>query len=117
MRSPQLLEASPHRVTPRCEYFGSCGGCQYQHAEYDYQLEQKVAILRETLRRLGEIAFDDDIPTITGEPWSYRNRIQLHFAGRESGFHGQGSHDLRPINHCHISAPLLVEAIRVFRKP
>ncbi len=109
--SPQVLEGSAHRIEPRCEYFGTCGGCQYQHAGYEYQLEQKVAILRETLQRLGKIAYDDDIPTISGEPWFYRNRVQLHFAGRESGFHRQGSHELCAIDHCYISAPILVEAI------
>lgn len=109
--SPHVVEGSAHRIEPRCEYFGTCGGCQYQHAGYEYQLEQKAAILRETLQRLGKIAFDDDIPTISGEPWFYRNRVQLHFAGRESGFHRQGSHELCPIDHCYISAPILVEAI------
>jgi 23S rRNA (uracil1939-C5)-methyltransferase len=114
--SSELLEASPHRVTPRCEYFGSCGGCQYQHADYEYQVAAKVGILRETLRRLGGIQYEDEIPAITADPWAYRNRIQLHFAGTEVGFHVHGSHDLRAIDHCHISAPLLVEAIRRIRQ-
>jgi tryptophanyl-tRNA synthetase len=52
-RSMQVIEPSPRRVEPQCEYFGRCGGCQYQHADYAYQIGQKVAILRETLRRLG----------------------------------------------------------------
>ncbi len=109
--SPHVLEASAHRVTPRCEYFGVCGGCQYQHADYSYQLAQKAAILRETLERLGGIKYGDEIPAISGEPWNYRNRVQLHFAERQSGFHRQGSHALCAIDHCEISAPLLVEAI------
>lgn len=106
-----IVEPSPHRILPRCEYFGACGGCQYQHISYEYQLTQKVAILRETLRRLGGVLFDDDIPVLSAEPWSYRNRIQLHFAQRASGFHKQGSRSLCAIDHCYISAPLLVEAI------
>jgi len=110
--SSELVQASRHRVTPRCEYFASCGGCQYQHAEYDYQVAAKIEILRETLRRLGGIQYENEIPAITADPWAYRNRIQLHFAGREAGFHVHGSHDLRAIDHCHISAPLLVEAVR-----
>ncbi len=109
--SPEVLETSAHRIEPRCEYFGTCGGCQYQHSDYEYQLEQKVAIFRETLQRLGKIAYEEDIPTISGDPWFYRNRVQLHFAGRESGFHQQGSHELCAIDHCYISAPILVEAI------
>lgn len=108
---PQILQPSPVRVQPRCEYFGTCGGCHYQHAAYELQLDQKRSILRETLRRLGGIEYDGEIAMISGEPWSYRNRIQLHFAHGESGFHMAGSHELCAIDHCYISSPVLVEVI------
>jgi 23S rRNA (uracil1939-C5)-methyltransferase len=112
---PAVLEPSKHRVQPRCEYFGRCGGCHYQHAEYEYELTQKTEILRETLRRLGGIHYEQEIPAVSGDPWFYRNRIQLHFADGEMGFRRQASHDLCAIDHCYISAPLLVEAIRRLR--
>ena len=108
----EVLESSEHRIQPRCEYFGRCGGCQYQHTQYDYELVQKVEILRETLRRLGGIQYERDIPVISGDPWFYRNRIQLHFAGDETGFRRQGSHELCAVDHCYISVPLLVETIQ-----
>ena len=113
--SLEVLQGSPHRIEPRCEYFGACGGCHYQHADYEFQLEQKITILRETLQRLGKIVHDEDIPVISGEPWFYRNRVQLHFAGRESGFYRHGSHQLCAIDHCYISAPILVDAIARIR--
>src|SRR5579883_100147 len=109
--APEILAPSAERVTPRCEYFGTCGGCQYQHAAYEYQLSQKTAILRETLQRLGGIEYGDEIPVISAEPWFYRNRIQLHFARGQSGFRKASSHDLCAIDHCYISAPVLVQAI------
>lgn len=107
----QVLQPAPQRIVPRCEYFADCGGCQYQHAEYGFQLEQKQAILRETLRRLGGIDFDREIHVISGEPWFYRNRIQLHFYERQSGFHKAGSHALCTVERCYISSPLLVDVI------
>jgi 23S rRNA (uracil1939-C5)-methyltransferase len=112
--APTILKPAPERVPPPCQYFGGCGGCQYQHAGYNFQLRQKRAILLETLERLAGLSFTGDIHSISAEPWGYRNRIQLHFDGRRSGFHRLGSHDLFPIDHCHITAPRLVEAIRVF---
>ncbi|HZQ53278.1 MAG TPA: class I SAM-dependent RNA methyltransferase [Bryobacteraceae bacterium] len=107
----QILQPAAQRIVPRCEYFGDCGGCQYQHAEYGFQLEQKQAILRETLRRLGGIDYDREIHVIAGEPWFYRNRIQLHFEERQSGFHRAGSRALCAVERCYISSPVLVDVI------
>jgi 23S rRNA (uracil1939-C5)-methyltransferase len=109
-----VVKASPHRVQPNCEYFGRCGGCQYQHSDYAYQVEQKVAILRETLRRIGKIAFDREIETIAREPWNYRNRVQLHFESGEVGYRFAESHELCAITHCPISSPKLNEVIGAF---
>ncbi len=108
---PRILAPAAQRVLARCEYFANCGGCHYQHAEYTFQLEQKQAILRETLQRLGGIAYNGDIRVLSGEPWFYRNRIQLHFANREAGFHKAGSRNLCAIDHCYIASPLLVDII------
>ena len=107
----QILQPSPDRVEPRCEYFGTCGGCHYQHASYELQVAQKCSILRETLQRLGGFSYEGEIGTISGEPWFYRNRIQLHFAEKRSGFHRAGSHELCAIDHCYISSPALVAVI------
>lgn len=112
---PRILQPSAARVQPRCEYFGVCGGCHYQHAGYDFQLEQKKSILRETLQRLGGVAYEGDIGILSGEPWFYRNRVQLHFSGGESGFNIAGSHELCEIDHCYISAPVLVDVISRLR--
>lgn len=103
----RILQEAPERIPARCEYFANCGGCQYQHATYEYQLQQKREILRETLQRLGGIAFEGEIDVLSGEPWFYRNRIQLHFSDGEAGFHRAGSHHIYPIDHCYISSPLL----------
>jgi 23S rRNA (uracil1939-C5)-methyltransferase len=109
-----IIETSPYRIKPACEYFANCGGCHYQHAAYEYQLQQKQAILRETLKRLGGFEYESEIHTISGEPWGYRNRIQLHFDHRlKMGFRRADSHDLCPIKRCPISSPKLNEVIGI----
>ena len=50
----EVLQPSPSRITPGCPYFQRCGGCQYQHIDYAFQLEQKREILREVLQRVGQ---------------------------------------------------------------
>ena len=107
----RIVEAAPYRVVPACEYFTRCGGCQYQHAPYEFQLAEKASILKETLRRLGGIDYTPDIPVVSGDPWSYRNRVQLHFESAQAGFHRAASHQICPIDHCPISSPIISEAI------
>lgn len=109
--SPQVLKAASERTIPRCEYFANCGGCHYQHATYAFELEEKREILRETLQRLGGITYGKEIPVISADPWSYRNRIQLHFKNEDAGFRKADSHELCAITHCEISSPVLNEVI------
>ncbi len=110
-RLMEVLQPSPSRVTPGCPYFQRCGGCQYQHMDYAFQLEQKREILREVLQRVGKIAFAGEVGVISGEPWQYRNRVQLHIQGGKVGYFAQGSRDLCAIDHCPIASPKLNETI------
>jgi 23S rRNA (uracil1939-C5)-methyltransferase len=105
-----ILAPSPDRIEPRCPHFGICGGCSYQHATYEAQLALKQEILRETLQRAG-VQAPDHIELLTGEPWSYRNRIRVAFdrSGRV-GYRGRRSHEILPIDECPIAAPLLIQA-------
>ena len=107
----EVLQPSPARIAPGCPYFGRCGGCQYQHMDYSTQLEQKREILREVLQRVGKIEFAGDIGVVSGEPWRYRNRVQLHLQDSHVGYFGQHSHDLVTIDHCPIASPKLNQTI------
>jgi 23S rRNA (uracil1939-C5)-methyltransferase len=82
-----------------------------QQADYAFQRVQKVSMLRETLRRIAGLDYSEEIPVVSGEPWAYRNRVQLHFKAGTCGFHKAESHAIQGISHCDISAPLLNEAI------
>src|SRR6202044_3840401 len=107
----EVLQPSPLRIAPGCPYFQRCGGCQYQHIDYPAQLEQKREILREVLQRVGKIEFAGEIGVISGEPWQYRNRVQLHIADGNTGYFAQGSRDLCAIDHCPIASPKLNSTI------
>jgi 23S rRNA (uracil1939-C5)-methyltransferase len=114
-RVEQIVTPSPQRVEPTCPHFGSCGGCHYQHAAYGYQVEQKIAIVREVFARSGRIEIPGEIEAITAEPWGYRNRIQIHIDGTKVGFREGGSHKLQAIEQCPISSPKLNESLATLR--
>ena len=71
---------SEHRVKPRCEYYGRCGGCQMQHIDYNYQLEIKRDLVKEAFDKyfegkFGNVEFRNTIGMVN--PWEYRNKTQL----------------------------------------
>ncbi len=106
----ELITCAPERVAPGCRHFGLCGGCQYQHADYETQLLIKHSVLRETLER-GGVKAPAEIGVLAGQPWGYRNRIRLAFDPRGNpGYRERRSHALVPISECPIAAPILVKA-------
>ena len=105
-----ILTAVSNRVEPDCQHFGACGGCQYQHADYESQLAFKQAILRETFVRGGARA-PDRIEILAADPWRYRNRIRLALdATGRVGYRARRSHAIIPVSECPIAAPVLVAA-------
>jgi 23S rRNA (uracil1939-C5)-methyltransferase len=107
----EVISAAPERTEPACPYFTRCGGCHYQHATYEFQVAQKLAVLREVLRRVGKLEAPDEIGTVTASPWEYRNRAQFHIAGGAIGYLEAGSNRLCPVDRCPISSPKLNQAL------
>jgi 23S rRNA (uracil1939-C5)-methyltransferase len=109
-----IVEPSPHRIPPPCPHFGHCGGCHYQHATYEHQLEIKKEIVRENLRRIARIELDCEIQTHPSPPWNYRNRSRLQLQthpGFAVGYFKFASHELLPVEECPISSPLINRGI------
>lgn len=109
-----IISSSPNRATPACPYFSQCGGCQYQHAIYEHQLEIKKDILRENLRRLAKFELPGEINFHASPPWNYRNRSRLQVQANPNfaaGYFRFGSHQLLPIEYCPISSPLINRGI------
>lgn len=80
-----VVTPSPHRVTPRCDLFGRCGGCQYQHLAYAEQLKWKRQQVEELLKYMAGVEFA--VSPVIGSPqeFGYRSKITPHFqAGRAS---------------------------------
>jgi 23S rRNA (uracil1939-C5)-methyltransferase len=119
-RVERILAASPARVEAACRHFTRCGGCHYQHIPYEAQLEHKAQILRETLRRIGKIRWQDAITVHPSPPFGYRNRAQWKVRsvdGRvELGYIQSGSNALCPVAECPVLSPRLAEVLRALRE-
>jgi 23S rRNA (uracil1939-C5)-methyltransferase len=112
----EVTDPSPERVAALCPHFTHCGGCQYQHAPYEYQLARKVEILREQMRRVGKLDYQGEIDVINAEPFGYRNRSQFHVANGRIGYLAGGSHKLVPLpGDCPISSPRVNQALALIR--
>jgi 23S rRNA (uracil1939-C5)-methyltransferase len=118
-RLNRVLQPAPERVEPGCPHFGQCGGCQYQHAPLEHQLQIKADILRETLRRLGKLEFEFDIHVCPSQPWNYRNRTRMRVRTAPEfvvGYNRFSSHALLPVRQCPISSPLINRALAAIWK-
>jgi 23S rRNA (uracil1939-C5)-methyltransferase len=96
--------------------FGRCGGCHYQHAAYEGQLAAKRSILEEELRRLGKIEPPAEIEVVAGEPWGYRNRVQLQVQKGRLGYLEMRSHKMCGIAQCPIASPRINQAIETLNR-
>jgi 23S rRNA (uracil1939-C5)-methyltransferase len=113
-RLEKILAPAAERVEPPCPYFGDCGGCHYQHVNYDSQLKFKAQILRETVNRIAKIELPD-VVTHASPPLNYRNRTRMKLERHGSefvlGYYRLGSHQLLPIQQCPISSPAINRAL------
>jgi 23S rRNA (uracil1939-C5)-methyltransferase len=118
-RADAIVEPSAQRVAHGCPYFGSCGGCHYQHASYEHQLETKNEILRETLKRTAKLDLSVDIQVHPSPPWNYRNRSRLKVQTAPEfrvGYYKISSHELLAVEQCPISSPLINRGISTLWK-
>jgi 23S rRNA (uracil1939-C5)-methyltransferase len=116
----RVIEASPHRVKAPCPYFGACGGCQLQHADYAHQLDLKRQVVEEAWARVGLRLPRDTAVLGMEDPWRYRIRGEFEAvaeaAGWRFGFHRMRSHSVLPIDSCVIHDARIERALPAFAK-
>lgn len=135
----EVLKPSELRTEPRCFYFGTCGGCKWQHVGYEAQLEAKSQSVHDALVHNGGFADVEVRPAIGSDSaYFYRNKMEFSFSAsrwltREEidsgkqfdtdfalGLHVPGFFDkVLDIHECHLQSQRsaeLVNAIRAFVK-
>jgi 23S rRNA (uracil1939-C5)-methyltransferase len=115
---------SDRRTEPKCEHFGTCGGCKWQHMKYEEQLYFKQKEVTNNLTRIGHIELPDITPILgSKEHYNYRNKMEFSFSDSRwltleeiqsdedlgdknaLGFHIPGMWDkILDIKKCHLQA-------------
>ena len=82
-RPIKFHEMSPHRQEPVCSHFEDCGGCKWQHVNYQEQLAQKQQIVEDNLTRIGKIDLPAISPIVGSEnEFYYRNKLEFTFSNK-----------------------------------
>ena len=80
----EILEPSPYRINPPCEYSGFCGGCKWQFLQYDRQLHYKRQHVEESLAHIGLIKDVKVHPAVPSEKiFGYRNKMEFSCSDRK----------------------------------
>ncbi|MFZ6767046.1 23S rRNA (uracil(1939)-C(5))-methyltransferase RlmD [Undibacterium sp. Di26W] len=113
-----LVRESSQRVEPKCEFFGTCGGCSMQHLDANAQVAMKQRALEDNLWHIGKVKADIMMRPIIGPTWGYRYRARLsvrHVIKKGTvlvGFHEKKSRYVANMETCeilpaHVSAMLM----------
>ena len=113
----EVLNASPHRVAPRCAHFGTCGGCVLQHLEASQQILAKQRVLLENFERIGHVTPGAVLAPLAGDAWGYRRKGRFSVRRVEKkdktlvGFRERDPRFVADLSECHTVVPAIGTAI------
>ena len=83
----KIIKESPLRVKPLCRYYEKCGGCCYQHLNYEYQLKVKKKQVQDAFWKIGKMA-DAHVLDVIASPkiYNYRGKAQYHAENISKGW-------------------------------
>ena len=114
VRVVEVLTPSAHRTAPPCPYFGACTGCQWQHVDYEHQLDLKKRIVHQALTQSGGFEEPPVAPTLPGpQPYGYRNHARFTVGRKRGdiGFVNRESRSLVPVDKCLLMHPKINECL------
>ena len=97
------------RVKPFCKHFGTCGGCQTMHIDYEEQLSLKEEMLSQTIDRysgldVSKIKFKEMVGMTSPEHYRYKSQMPVRNTknGITTGLFEINTNNLIPIVDCPI---------------
>lgn len=129
----RVIKPSPKRDDKlvQCQYFGKCGGCQFQMMSYADQLEHKRGVIERAYKNFFHLApsllpkVEDIMPSPL--EYQYRTKLTPHFQGPrrggwkedapvpDIGFNNKAAPFVLDIEDCPIGTPAVREGMKETR--
>jgi 23S rRNA (uracil1939-C5)-methyltransferase len=108
----RLLEPSGDRIIPRCPHVADgCGGCDLAALDHAAQRGAKVALVTDSLRRLGR--WNEPVvregPAL--DPFGFRTTLRLAVTNGRAGLRRASSSAIVELDHCAVAHPRLDELV------
>ncbi|OON90187.1 MAG: 23S rRNA (uracil-5-)-methyltransferase RumA [Candidatus Epulonipiscium fishelsonii] len=115
----RIVNFSNIRVPQKCNFATQCGGCQFQHVNYEYQLEWKQNKVKNALYRIGGIQVVVNHTIGMPAPFYYRNKAQYPIQKINDeiqiGFYANKSHNIINIDKCIIQDEINESIIKIVK--
>ncbi len=112
----ETLLPSNQRRDPVCPYYEFCGGCQFQHIDYDTQLKIKKDNLLESLERIAGLNLTEVETIPSPQEFGYRVRVQFKVKKGHVGFVRWDNRDIVSVENCPVAHPKINELIPSLRE-
>lgn len=114
-----LVRKVPDIVRARCQHFGRCGGCQWQHLVLDAQRRIKTRLVKDYLKEHAGVWRDLVADVLGAAPWHYRSTLRAVFGERQGvaiiGYHVSGEPRVLDIAECPVQHPANEAMLRAAR--
>ena len=117
----EILSPSKHRVKPFCPIHNVCGGCGWQHIDYNFQLIQKRNIVEETIKKITGDSIEVK-PVIPGpETREFRCKLQYPCTQTKvskrliAGYYKKGTHEIVNVKYCPIQPKIIGKILEFIR--
>lgn len=131
----KIKSYSEHRVEPKCDHFGTCGGCKWQNFNYQQQVLHKENAVKQAIKRIAKDDEDKVNQIVAADDiYNYRNKLEYTFSTKRwltieeinsdidfsdragLGFHISGAFDkVLDIQTCHLQDDLTNKIRNVLR--
>src|SRR3989454_12788073 len=117
----RIEKESAARASPRCAFFGTCGGCSMQHVEERAQVAAKQRVLEDALWHIGRVRPETLLRPLYGLFWGYRHRARMSVrwvprkGGSLVGFRERKSSFVTDMTSCEVLPPRISNLIGPLR--